>query len=253
MNQVNPFNTGYIPGPNVLNPPNPIAQLNPYSQSLPNLNYGVPGMGLAGSTNPLLNSNNQIMPGANQNQGNINPFDPNQNFLQQNMYPNPMMNDPDLQINQIMEDRMLEREKAKELTKEIYKRLSDKYDEEQEDLEEMKKKQEELDKEEKDAKKKDSREERNKRRELLFGKGGLYNIPVDIFLPRSEYFYKRDRAFLEEMILAPIKTMGAFGKKLVTEFNKKSLFDSNEAFQEQDILQLNDEDEYFERAIKDGI
>ena len=125
MNQVNPFNTGYIPGPNVLNPPNPIAQLNPYSQSLPNLNYGVPGMGLAGSTNPLLNSNNQIMPGANQNQGNINPFDPNQNFLQQNMYPNPMMNpnnnfqgvpnmanniainDPDLQINQIMADRRI--------------------------------------------------------------------------------------------------------------------------------------------------
>ena len=102
-------------------------------------------------------------------------------------------------------------------------------------------------------KKKDSREERNKRRELLFGKGGLYNIPVDIFLPRSEYFYKRDRAFLEEMILAPIKSMGAFGKKLVTEFNKKSLFTDNEAFQEQDILQLNDEDEYFERAIKDGI
>ena len=275
MNPVNPFNTGYIPGPNVLNPPNPIAQLNPYGQSLPNLNYGVPGTGLAGSTNPLLNSNinmsNQMMPGANQNQGNINPFDPNQNFLQQNMYQNPMMNpnnnfqgvpnmanniainDPDLQINQIMEDRMLEREKVKEQTKEIYKRLSDKYDEEQEDLEEMKKKQEELEKEEKDAKKKDSREERNKRRELLFGKGGLYNIPVDIFLPRSEYFYKRDRAFLEEMILAPIKSMGAFGKKLVTEFNKKSLFIDNEAFQEQDILQLNDEDEYFERAIKDGI
>ena len=275
MNPVNPFNTGYIPGPNVLNPPNPIAQLNPYGQSLPNLNYGVPGTGLAGSTNPLLNSNinmsNQMMPGANQNQGNINPFDPNQNFLQQNMYQNPMMNpnnnfqgvpnmanniainDPDLQINQIMEDRMLEREKVKEQTKEIYKRLSDKYHEEQEDLEEMKKKQEELEKEEKDAKKKDSREERNKRRELLFGKGGLYNIPVDIFLPRSEYFYKRDRAFLEEMILAPIKSMGAFGKKLVTEFNKKSLFIDNEAFQEQDILQLNDEDEYFERAIKDGI
>ena len=213
MNQVNPFNTGYIPGPNVLNPPNPIAQLNPYSQSLPNLNYGVPGMGLAGSTNPLLNSNNQIMPGANQNQGNINPFDPNQNFLQQNMYPNPMMNpnnnfqgvpnmanniainDPYLQINQIMEDRMLEREKAKELTKEIYKRLSDKYDEEQEDLEEMKKKQEELDKEEKDAKKK-TQEKNEIREENYFLVKEVFIIFLWIF------FYQGQNIFIKEIELS---------------------------------------------------
>ena len=213
MNQVNPFNTGYIPGPNVLNPPNPIAQLNPYSQSLPNLNYGVPGMGLAGSTNPLLNSNNQIMPGANQNQGNINPFDPNQNFLQQNMYPNPMMNpnnnfqgvpnmanniainDPDLQINQIMEDRMLEREKAKELTKEIYKRLSDKYDEEQEDLEEMKKKQEELDKEEKDAKKKT--QEKNEIREENY-----FLVREDFIIFLWIFFYQGQNIFISEIELS---------------------------------------------------
>ena len=271
MNQ-GPFNSGYIPGPNVLNPPNPIAQLNPYGQSLPNLNYGIPGVNIIGSTNPLLFGSNQNINPVNpiQNSGNVNPFDPNQNFLRQQTYANPMMNpnnnfqsipnmanniainDPDLQINQIMAERMIEREKVKEQTKEIYKRLSDKYDDEQ-DLEEMKKKQEELEEEEDKTKKKDSREERNKRRELLFGKGGLYNIPVDIYIPRSEYFYKRDRAFLEELILAPIKTMGATGRKLVTDFNKESLFDDKEAFQEQDILQLNDEDEYFERAIKDGI
>ena len=271
MNQ-GPFNSGYIPGPNILNPPNPIAQLNPYGQSLPNLNYGIPGGNLVGSTNPLLFGSNQNINPVNpiQNSGNVNPFDPNQNFLRQQTYANPMMNpnnnfqsipnmanniainDPDLQINQIMAERMIEREKVKEQTKEIYKRLSDKYDDEQ-DLEEMKKKQEELEEEENKTKKKDSREERNKRRELLFGKGGLYNIPVDIYIPRSEYFYKRDRAFLEELILAPIKTMGATGRKLVTDFNKESLFDDKEAFQEQDILQLNDEDEYFERAIKDGI
>jgi len=271
MNQ-GPFNSGYIPGPNVLNPPNPIAQLNPYGQSLPNLNYGIPGGNIVGSKNPLLFGNNQNINPVNpiQNSGNVNPFDPNQNFLRQQTYANPMMNpnnnfqsipnmanniainDPDLQINQIMAERMIEREKVKEQTKEIYKRLSDKYDDEQ-DLEEMKKKQEELEEEEDKTKKKDSREERNKRRELLFGKGGLYNIPVDIYIPRSEYFYKRDRAFLEELILAPIKTMGATGRKLVTDFNKESLFDDKEAFQEQDILQLNDEDEYFERAIKDGI
>ena len=271
MNQ-GPFNSGYIPGSNVLNPPNPIAQLNPYGQSLPNLNYGIPGGNLVGSTNPLLFGSNQNINPVNpiQNSGNVNPFDPNQNFLRQQTYANPMMNpnnnfqsipnmanniainDPDLQINQIMAERMIEREKVKEQTKEIYKRLSDKYDDEQ-DLEEMKKKQEELEEEEDKTKKKDSREERNKRRELLFGKGGLYNIPVDIYIPRSEYFYKRDRAFLEELILAPIKTMGATGRKLVTDFNKESLFDDKEAFQEQDILQLNDEDEYFERAIKDGI
>ena len=54
MNQ-GPFNSGYIPGPNVLNPQNPIAQLNPYGQSLPNLNYGIPGGNIVDSTNPLLN------------------------------------------------------------------------------------------------------------------------------------------------------------------------------------------------------
>ena len=158
------------------------------------------------------------MYGSNQNMGNINPFDPNQNYLRQNIYPNPMLNpnvnlqsipnmanniainDPDLQINQIMAERMIERERVKEQTKEIYKRLSDKYDDEQ-DLEELQKRDEDLEKEEQDGKKKDSREERNKRRELLFGKGGLYNIPVEIFLPRSEYYYKRDRAFIEELIL----------------------------------------------------
>ena len=242
MNQSGPFNSGYIPGPNVLNPPNPIAQLNPFGQSLPNLNYAIPGGGLASSTNPFLpQSSPQIMMGSNPNIGSVNPFDPNQNYLRQNTYANPLMNpninmqsvpnmanniainDPDLQINQIMAERMLEREKVKEQTKEIYKRLSDKYDDEQ-DLEELERKNKQFEEEEEDGKKKDSREERNKRRELLFGKGGLYNIPVEIFLPRSEYFYKRDRAFLEELILAPIKTMGATGRKLVTEFNKESIF-----------------------------
>jgi len=277
MNPSGPFNSGYIPGPNILNPPNPIAHLNPFGQSLPNLNYAIPGGNLAGSTNPLLPQNtnpnmNPAMYGSNQNMGNINPFDPNQNYLRQNTYANPMLNpnvnlqaipnmanniainDPDLQINQIMADRMIERERVKEQTKEIYKRLSDKYDDEQ-DLEEMKKKEEEQEKEEEAGKKKDSREERNKRRELLFGKGGLYNIPVEIFLPRSEYYYKRDRAFIEELILAPMKTMGSTGRKLVTnsEFNKDPLFDDKEAFNPKDILQLNDEDEYFERAIEDGI
>ena len=85
------------------------------------------------------------------------------------------------------------------------------------------------------------------------GKGGLLNIPVDINIPRSEYFYSRDRSFFEELIMAPLKTEGISGRKRVTEFNKETLFDDKEAFQEQDIIQLNDEDEYFERAIKDGI
>ena len=158
MNPSGPFNSGYIPGPNVLNPPNPIAQLNPFGQSLPNLNYAIPGGGLASSTNPFLpQSSPQIMMGSNPNIGSVNPFDPNQNYLRQNTYANPLMNpninmqsvpnmanniainDPDLQINQIMAERMLEREKVKEQTKEIYKRLSDKYDDEQ-DLEELERK-----------------------------------------------------------------------------------------------------------------
>ena len=287
--QIGMYNSGYIPGPNIINPPNPLDQLNPYGRNIPqDLNYSVPAgirgsqmPFLAGSINPSINpytsqipnqnfgpsiGPNISVPGPSLNQ-NINPFDPNTNFLQQNMYSNPMMNpnnnlqgtqnmanntvinDPDLQINQFFAERLEEREKMKEQTKEIYRRLNDKYDDEQ-DLEEMKKKEEE---EEEENIKKNTREERNKRRELLFGKGGLYNIPVDIYLPRSEYFYSRDRAFLEELILAPLKTEGVSGRKFVTEFKKDTLFDDKEAFQEHDLIQLNDEDEYFERAIKDGI
>ena len=286
-NQMGPY-PGYIPGPNIINPPNPIEQLNPYGMNIPpDLNYSVPGGGgirgsqmpfLAGSMNPNVNPYANIPGGPNMgvsmpNMGmgmmgpnqNINPFDPNTNFLQQNLYNNPMMNpnnslqnidnmannviynDPDLQMNQFLADRNKQREQMKEFTKEIYKRLSDNYEEEP-DAEALRKKEEED-----ENIKKNSREERNKRRELLFGKGGLYNIPVDIFLPRSEYFYSRDRAFLEELILAPLKTEGISGRKFVKEFNKEPLFDDKEAFQEQDLIQLNDEDEYFERAIKDGI
>ena len=284
-----PFNSGYIPGPNIINPPNPMNQLNPYNQNIPaNLNYSVPG-GLRGSQMPFLGGsiNPNINPYASQNLGgsigpvgpigpigpnlnpSINPFDPNTNFLQQNIYSNPVMNpnnniegiqnmansiiinDQDLQMNQYIADRMQEIEKMKQQTKQIYKRLSDKYQDEEEDLEEIKKKKE---KEEEDENiKKNTREERNKRRELLFGKGGLYNIPVDIFLPRSEYFYSRDRSFFEELILAPLKTEGVSGRKFVSEFNKEPLFDDKEAFKAQDVLQLNEDDEYFERAIKDGI
>lgn len=212
MNQINPFNTSYIPGPNVINPPNPIANLNPYNQSLPNLNYGVPGMGLAGSTNPLLNSNmNQGMAASNPNMGNnINPFDPNQNFLQQNMYANPMMNpnnnfqaipnmanniainDPDLQINQIMEDRMLERERAKEQTKEIYKRLSDRYDEEQQDLEEMKKKEQELEDEEAQKKKKIQEKKETREENYFSGKG-------DCIISLLKFFYQDLNIFINEI------------------------------------------------------
>ena len=275
------YNGGYIPGPHTLQPINPLA----YNQPIPqNLNYSIPG-GITGSQNPFLTGSinpniNQVplqnsfgpmgqnpgIPIQNLNQS-INPFDPNTNFLKQNLFNNPMMNpnsninnvqnmannmyinDPEFQKNQFIADRMEIRKKMKEQTKEIYKRLSDKYDEE-EDIEKMKKKEDE---EEEENIKKNTREERNKRRELLFGKGGLYNIPVDIFLPRSEYFYARDRAFLEELILAPLKTEGISGRKFVSEFNKESLFTDKEAFKEQDLMQLNDEDEYFERAIKDGI
>ena len=284
-----PFNSGYIPGPNIINPPNPMNQLNPYNQNIPaNLNYSVPG-GLRGSQMPFLGGsiNPNFNPYGSQNLGgsigpvgpigpigpnlnpSINPFDPNTNFLQQNIYSNPVMNpnnniegiqnmansivinDQDLQMNQYIADRMQEIEKMKQQTKEIYKRLSDKYGDEEEDLEEMKKKKE---KEEEDENiKKNTREERNKRRELLFGKGGLYNIPVDIFLPRSEYFYSRDRAFFEELILAPLKTEGISGRKFVAEFNKEPLFDDKEAFKAQDVLQLNEDDEYFERVIKNDI
>ena len=288
QNPIGPNNSGYIPGPNIINPPNPVEQLNPYNLNIPpNLNYSVPG-GIRGSNMPFLSGSinpnvnpyannipnqnlgasigpNMGMIGPNLNQS-INPFDPNTNYLQQNMYGNPMMNpnnaipgvenmannvavnDPDLQMNQFIVNRMKEREKMKEQTKEIYRRLSDKYDDQE--LDDLEKKEEE---EEEENIKKNTREERNKRRELLFGKGGLYNIPVDIYLPRSEYFYSRDRAFLEELILAPLKTEGVSGRKYVSQFNKEPLFEDKEAFQKQDLIKLTDEDEYFERAIKDGI
>ena len=204
-----PYNTGYIPGPNILNPPNPIEQLNPYGQSLPNLNYAIPGAGLAGSSNPLLGNmnpgmNSMGMPSSNQNFqslpniGPVNAFDPNQNFLRQNMYPNQMMNpnsnlgsipnmannialnDPDLKINQFMEDRMLEREKAKEQTKEIYKRLSDKYEDNEQDLEELKKKELEKEKEFQKKRKEEQRtwgiERFNNMPKCVKGKSDIYNL-----------------------------------------------------------------------------
>ena len=161
-NQIGSF-PGYIPGPNIINPPNPVEQLNPYGMNIPrDLNYGVPG-GLRGSQMPFLagSINQSVNPYANVPNPNIgasmpnmgmmgpgqsvNPFDPNTNFLQQNIYNNPMVNpnnslqnidnmannvaynDPDLQMNQFLADRMKQRDKMKELTKEIYKRLTDKY------------------------------------------------------------------------------------------------------------------------------
>ena len=174
--QIGMFNSGYIPGPNIINPPNPLDQLNPYNRNIPaDLNYSVPAgirgsqmPFLSGSINPSINpyasqvpgpsmgpsigvpgpnmgvpGPNMGVPGPNIGQS-INPFDPNTNFLQQNIYNNPMMNptanlqgmenmanntvinDPDLRINQFFKERLEEREKMKEQTKEIYKRLNDK-------------------------------------------------------------------------------------------------------------------------------
>ena len=123
--------------------------INPYNnQGLPNMPPGSmgPNMGMVG-------------PNVGMGMPNINPFDPNTNFLRQNMYDNPMMNpnnsfqgiqnmanntvinDANLQIDQFIRDRLEEKAKMKEQTKEIYKRLSDKYDDEQA-LEDLKKKEE---------------------------------------------------------------------------------------------------------------
>ena len=107
QNPIGPNNSGYIPGPNIINPPNPVEQLNPYNLNIPpNLNYSVPG-GIRGSNMPFLSGSinpnvnpyannipnqnlgasigpNMGMIGSNLNQS-INPFDPNTNYLQQNI------------------------------------------------------------------------------------------------------------------------------------------------------------------------
>ena len=255
--QNNPQNPQYVPGASNLYQPNPYQSLNAYNQNrLPNLNYSLPGQ------NPYQNFGNNSFQGMSQGAG-INPFDPKVNFLrsnnsmmnQQNFMQNTqnmanVMQEPELEINQYIAERMLERDKMKQQTEEINKRLDE---DEEDELEKMEKK--ELMKEKEDDKKKegtkDQREERQKRRELLFGE--ILKAPFDIFVPKSEFFSSIDRSFLEEIIMIPLKTEGASGRKYVTDYNKENLFDDKEAFNPQDIIKLNDEDEYFERAIKDGI
>ena len=237
---------GYIPGANNLFPNNPIIGglgNNPMPNQPPNLNYSLPG------SNPNYSMGNL---GYNPYPG-INPFDPNENFLQARMNNSQMNNlnmaemmmantrnmanymgdyqqNLELTLSQYLLERMKEKEEMQEKTKMIRKGLNDL-----------------------DSKGKvETREERRQRmKRKLYA--SIKRSPVDLVVPRSEYFYSRDRYFLEQLIMKPLKTKGLLGTGIVTDFDKSNMIDDKINFKKQDISQMNDEEEYFERAVKDGI
>ena len=47
----------------------------------------------------------------------------------------------------------------------------------------------------------ESREERQRKRLLRFRGGNLYRPPIEVYVPRSEYFYERDRYFIEQLLM----------------------------------------------------
>lgn len=99
----------------------------------------------------------------------------------------------------------------------------------------------------------ESREERQRKRLLKFRAGNLYKPPIEVYVPRSEYFYERDRYFIEQLIMQPLKTNGILGTKLVEDFDKQTLFKEEEIFHPVSHYVPDDEEEYFEKAVKDGI
>ena len=163
--QNNPPNPQYVPGANTLYQPNPFQTLNAYNQNrLPNLNYSLPGQNPFQNSYSARNNLNSPLPGMNQ-AGAVNPFDPNVNFLQRanNSMLNPrqtffqntqnmanVMQEPELEINQYIAERMLERDKMKQQTEEINKRLEG--EDEDDEIEKIEKK--EAMKEKEDDKKK---------------------------------------------------------------------------------------------------
>ena len=235
---------GYIPGPNNLFPNNPIMGglgSNPMMNQPTNLNYSLPGL------NPNYSMGNL---GYNPYPG-INPFDPNENFLQNRMNNSQMNNlniaemmmanrnmanymdyqqNLELSLSQYLIERMKEKEEMQEKTKIIRKGLNDL-----------------------DGKGKvETREERRQRmKRKLYA--SIKRSPVDLVVPRSEYFYRRDRYFLEQLIMKPLKTKGLLGTRYVRDYDKSNMIDEKINFKKQDDSQMNDEEEYFERAVKDGI
>ena len=237
----NPNNSmgGYIPGPQTLYPPNPLGgfyQTNP--MNVPNLNYSLP-------SNPMNNSMGNYPYNTNPYPG-MNSFNPNDNYMNSMMNNSNMQQilmaqtanmanymgamDPNLELNQFLLARMNEKEEMQEKTKIIRKGLND--------LE--------------GKSKVETREERRKRmKRKLYA--SIKRSPVDLVVPRSEYFYSRDRYFLEQLIMKPLKTNGLLGRGIVTDFDKSNMIDDRINFKKLDVDQMNDEEEYFERAVKDGI
>ncbi len=237
----NPNNSmgGYIPGPQTLYPPNPLGglyQTNP--MNVPNLNYSLP-------SNPMNNSMGNFPYNTNPYPG-MTSFNPNDNYMNSMMNNSNMQQilmaqtanmanymgamDPNLELNQFLLARMNEKEEMQEKTKIIRKGLND--------LE--------------GKSKVETREERRKRmKRKLYA--SIKRSPVDLVVPRSEYFYSRDRYFLEQLIMKPLKTKGLLGRGIVTDFDKSNMIDDRITFKKLDVDQMNDEEEYFERAVKDGI
>ena len=53
--------------------------------------------------------------------------------------------------------------------------------------------------------------------------------------------------------MQPLKTNGILGTKLVDDFDKQALFQEEEVFHPVSHYIPDDEEEYFEKAVKDGI
>ncbi|MCQ2816963.1 MAG: hypothetical protein MJ252_06835 [archaeon] len=94
------------------------------------------------------------------------------------------------------------------------------------------------------------RREKNKMKLRLAGKN---NTSIDIYVPRSEYFYSRDRLFLEDLIMKNLKVEGPLGRGVVKDIDKAAYFKDDRNFKADNLAYYDNDEEYFEPYIKDGI
>ncbi len=96
-------------------------------------------------------------------------------------------------------------------------------------------------------------EELKKKREEELKKKQIRRPEIRTLVPKSEYFYSRDRLFLEERIMKKLKTEGIAGRDVVSSIDKKMFFKDQPGFTAQNLTEYDNEKEYFENYIKDGI
>jgi hypothetical protein len=89
---------------------------------------------------------------------------------------------------------------------------------------------------------------------MLLEKVDLEKIKnIDLHLPKSEYFYERDRSFFEELIQQPLKSEGLFGTELVKTIDKSALYKSNNAITSYTHSNNIPDQEYFSKMTIDGV